>query len=311
MTRSARRSAMAFHPNKSINHHMNLIKVGLLVSYDFQYLETSLPLVYDHADIIALAVDNERKTWSGQDFHIPDSFFDWVREFDKDNKIRIYEDNFHLPELSSIENDTRERQLLAEFMGPGGWHIQIDSDEYFIDFGEFVRFLKSKDHWLKNPASNPIDIGAFLIPIFKKTDKGFLYIKDCYESIVLATNYPRYTGARRSKNFVRFTDFYLFHQSWARDPEEIRFKVNNWGHINDFNVSSYFNLWQSIDENNYQYIKDFHPLVGPVWHALAHENGTDMQTFIRNYTSRHSLKAPVLQYWKKRAGQYLRKFRGR
>jgi hypothetical protein len=33
-----------------------------------------------------------------------------------------------------MECDTRERNMLAKYMGEGGWHVQIDADEYFADF---------------------------------------------------------------------------------------------------------------------------------------------------------------------------------
>jgi hypothetical protein len=36
-----------------------------------------------------------------------------------------------------MENETRERMMIAQRMGEGGWHVQVDSDEYFLDFGTF------------------------------------------------------------------------------------------------------------------------------------------------------------------------------
>jgi len=93
-----------------------LIKVGFLLSYDYDFLRTSLPLVYKEADVIALAKDYQCRTWSGNQFIISDNFFEWLKKFDTENKIKIYEDDFYRPELSLIENDTRERNMLAAFL---------------------------------------------------------------------------------------------------------------------------------------------------------------------------------------------------
>jgi len=106
-----------------------LIKVGFLVSYDYNYLRTSLPLVYAEADSVSLAIDKQRRTWNGGSFTIDDAFFEWLKSMDTKKKIRIYEDDFFDPNLSAIENDSRERNMLAKFMGEGGWHVQVDADE--------------------------------------------------------------------------------------------------------------------------------------------------------------------------------------
>ena len=74
----------------------NMIKVGFLVSYDYQLLEYSLPIVYQYADEIYLAIDKERKTWSGNIFQLPDTFFECINRVDtvgKDNYKEVK--NFH------------------------------------------------------------------------------------------------------------------------------------------------------------------------------------------------------------------------
>ena len=58
------------------------IKVGIPVSYDYRLLEYSLPRVYPYTDAICLAIDKERKTWKGNSYQLPDTFFTWLRTFD-------------------------------------------------------------------------------------------------------------------------------------------------------------------------------------------------------------------------------------
>ena len=64
------------------------IKVGFLVSYDYEFLKTSFPLVYHSADEIYLAIDINNNTWSGNKFQIHDSF-DWINKIDKNQKLNL------------------------------------------------------------------------------------------------------------------------------------------------------------------------------------------------------------------------------
>ena len=123
---------------------MKKIQVGFLMSYDYEKLKYSIPPVYKEADTIYLALDNKQRTWKGNRFEIDKDFFTWIETFDTAKKIKIYRNNFYIPELSTLQNDTRERYLLAKEMGIGNWLIQVDADEIFIDFKGFVNTLKKK-----------------------------------------------------------------------------------------------------------------------------------------------------------------------
>ncbi len=277
-----------------------LIKVGFLVSYDYHYLRISLPLIYAEADSISLAIDKQRRTWNGGSFMIDDSFFEWLKFIDTEKKIRIYEDDFFDPALSAIENDSRERNMLATFMGPGGWHVQVDADEYFLDFTAFTSWLKAHPEYLENPAAHPVDVCAFLVVLYKKLDNGFLYVKGNYDLCVLATNFPRYNIARTGVNRRIFLPQMLLHQSWARDEKEISFKFANWGHNIDFNTSSHYLQWKNADATNFGLYHNFHPLKGSGWKRLSMVTGNNMESIIRNLNTAGILKFPrrLLVKWK-------------
>lgn len=89
-----------------------MIKVSYLVSYDYYMFLTSVSQLYDYVDQIVVSIDKDRKTWSGNNFEIPNSFFDEVKKFDKNNKIDFYFDTFYLPHLTPMENETRQRNLV-------------------------------------------------------------------------------------------------------------------------------------------------------------------------------------------------------
>ncbi|NDV78523.1 hypothetical protein [Dysgonomonas sp. 511] len=253
------------------------IKVGYLVSYDYKYIEYSLPTVYQHADSITIAVDKDRLTWAGEKFDIPDSFFQWIKEFDKEKKIKIYEDSFYVSNLTTMECDTRERKMLSRFMGEGGWHIQVDSDEYFLDFPAFINHIRSLD------INKPTAIYGEFITIFKYDETG-MFLIDSNEPFALATNNPVYIAARRTdesiNDTVHYTNFKVLHQSWGRSEAEIALKMKNWSHSDDFNTDAYLNFWKAINKHTYNYIQNFHPLDPPAWKKLEYFEGSDIPSLI-------------------------------
>ncbi|NJK83680.1 MAG: hypothetical protein HC912_07550, partial [Saprospiraceae bacterium] len=166
-----------------------------LVSYDWHLLHNALPLVYAEADVIYLALDKKRLTWAGNPFKFDEkAFYAMLEHIDTEHKIKVYEDDFFVETLSPMQCEVRERNLLAKQMGEGGWHIQLDADEYFIDFKSFANYLRNKSHLLKE-GKKGINIRCFWIPLFKKTNQGYFYVNyrnKLPESIAIATNKPVY-----------------------------------------------------------------------------------------------------------------------
>ena len=280
-----------------------LIKVGMPVSYDYKFLYHSLPLIYDHADQITLAVDQNSKTWTGIPFTIEDSFWDWIKKIDVQKKIDVYRDDFSLAQLNAYENQTRERNLIAQRMGLDGWHIQIDSDEYMPDFDGFVRFLRRHSSWVA-PSHAPVEIRAFWIPLFRQISDGFLFVKNNYESFSLATNRPNYQIGRLTYYPVIFAPFCVFHQTWARSEHDVWLKINSIGAGKDFNIQSYYNLWKAVDRHNYRFLRNFHPLMPNAWEQLSWCQGKDITEFIHNYTQNRSLAVPTSLLLRRRLGEF-------
>jgi hypothetical protein len=268
----------------------NIIKVGFCVAYDWELLKKSVPRIYAHADSICLSIDRNRKSWAGQryDFNEGD-FSSWLSSIDTQRKIDLYEDDFSLPELSAMKNDNRQRNMMAARMGAGGWHIQIDSDEYFIDFPRFVEFLKSID---PNPTGNekPVNICGCWIPLIKRLPQGYLFVdfkKALPETAPVATNVPVYERARHNGHFNLISSHYVVHETWSRSENELWFKINNWGHSDEELDSqarklSYYNLWKVLDEFNYEYVTNFHPAIPHTWPALKYMKAASMDEVLDN-----------------------------
>src|SRR3954466_6496597 len=120
-----------------------MIKVGYCVAYDWKLLNFSVPQIYENSDLICISIDRERRSWSGKSFSWDQAAFEeMIDKIDTKRKIKIFEEDFSLPALSPMENEVRQRTMIAEFMGNDGWHIQLDTDEYFLDFFGFTKYLK-------------------------------------------------------------------------------------------------------------------------------------------------------------------------
>lgn len=254
----------------------NEIKIGYLISYDYEYVKNSLPLLYNDVDYIAIAVDINRKTWVGKSFDIPDSFFEWLKSFDTEQKIHLYEDDFCDLNLTPMQCETRERNMLSQFMGVGGWHVQIDTDEYFIDFKGF-----------KNYVTQYMDYDTeqvLLVPfytIFKEDSTGFFVVKDAHEYVPVAFNNPKFIRARYTAcTNTHVVPSPVLHQSWAKDENQIRKKIENWGHKNDFDTEKYFQLWNFVDSYTYKHLKNLHPLAENGWESLEYIKTTKIPELI-------------------------------
>jgi hypothetical protein len=260
-----------------------MIKVGYLVSYDYSMLLTSVKQLYDHVNRIYVAIDIEKKTWSGNIFKIPDSFFDEVKQFDNQNKIEFYFDSFYVSDLSPIECETRERNLLLQKMGRG-WLMQLDVDEYIYDFKSISQYLKK--HWYLTifPILTPIVFRGKLVTLYRNLTEGFLFIEND-ERFSFITNISNYEYTRNN-NKVRnhFTNINVIHQSWARTEDEIQIKIKNWGHRDDFDTQKYFEFWKNLSNTNYKNYKNIHPIVPEVWNELQFIASQTIDEFIEKYS---------------------------
>jgi hypothetical protein len=261
-----------------------MIKVGYLVSYDYNMLLTSIKQLYDYVDGIFIAIDRDRKTWSGNDFEIPQSFFDEVKSIDSKNKIEFYFDNFYISELSPIECETRERNMLLKRMGKG-WLIQLDVDEYVYDFSKVAKYLKKYWYLTLFPKLTPIVFRGKLITLFRQLIDGYLYIEN-NERFSFITNQSNYTYTRNNHTVKNhYTNINVIHQSWARTEDEIQMKILNWGHRDDFDTQKYFEFWKNLSSSNYMNYENVHPIVPEVWDKLYFLPSASIDEFISKYES--------------------------
>jgi len=257
------------------------VKVGFCIAYDWEMLRYSIPLVYKHANSICLSLDANRVSWAGEKFDFNSSQFQsFISEIDTEKKISVLEEDFYNLGLSPMQNEVGQRNRMADFLGKGGWHIQLDCDEYFTNFELFVRFL-AEARVIRSERTN---ICCGLITIFKKVSNGFLIVdrreKCRIETIAVATTKPLYEYGRRNGYFNYHTAFNILHQSWARSEEDILIKVKNWGHKNDFDIDQFIAFWKSLNSQNFDTVRNFHPIDPGQWPALKFVEARSIENLI-------------------------------
>jgi hypothetical protein len=258
----------------------NTIKVGFCVAYDWYFLAYALPQVYERADIICISVDKDRMSWARRRFEWDQAGFDiLIRSIDKAHKVIVYEDNFHLADLSPAENEVRQRRLMSEKMGAGGWHVQLDCDEYFVDFEGFIHYLQQVPI-----RRSDFNVCCQLVSVFKQVAGGYLVVNpestSSYEFLQIASRTPRFEHGRRNGYFNVLSPFVIIHQSWARTESEIRQKLLNWGHVGDFDAATYLDFWQALNEDNYRDFRNFHPISPSAWPSLKFVEASDVHELI-------------------------------
>ena len=283
---------------------MKKIHVGFLLSYDYDKLKLSIPPVYVSADRIFIAIDENLTTWSGNKFEIEPQFFDWLEKFDVDKKIEIYRNNFYIPGLTGIQMDTRERHLLSVKMGIGNWLVQVDSDEYFLDFAKYVKELRKHDSYLDNPQDHPVQISGYHIDIYKYLDDGLLYVKNT-SKVLLATNYPNYKLARQTRERIIYVDAFTLHESLSRSLDDLEYKLKNWSHREDVNPT-FLEKWKSANKDNYNEIKDVFYLDPTQWTELGFVPATNTVDIRSYFESKNEMKFSKMYLFKKNFGQWFK-----
>jgi hypothetical protein len=264
-----------------------MIKVGYLVSYDYNMLLTSIKQLYDHVDRIYIAIDSDRKTWSGNIFELPHSFFDEIISVDSKKKIEFYFDSFYVSGMLPIECETRERNMLLKQMGKG-WLIQLDVDEYIYDFRKVAQYLKKYWYLTLFPKWSPIVFRGKLITLYRQLPDGYLYIEN-NERFSFITNQSNYTHTRNNHTVRNhYTNINVIHQSWARTEDEVQMKISNWGHRDDFDTQKYFEFWKNLSSVNYSNYKNVHPIVPEVWNEFHFLPSASIDEFISKYASKNS-----------------------
>ena len=138
-------------------------------------------------------------------------------------------------------------------------------------------------------------------------EDGLLYVEQPTK-VFLATNYPNYKTARKTKERIIYTNNVLLHECLSRTEEELLFKFKNWGHSHQIN-NQFFDKWKKADKNNYKTIKNIFYLNPELWKSLGYFDTKDLKK-IKEIIKVNSKMSPSKFYlFKKNIGQYFKHLR--
>src|SRR5512138_399529 len=206
--------------------------VVTLASYDWRELFESLPPCLPYVDEVIVGADKDRLTWSGTPAEIPADLAGRLRALEGGHKIQVVEESFHRPELTPMECETRERNILAQRCRPGNWIVSIDADEVILHPAEFFSEV--------GRAAPDSVVFASLATVFKRVDRGVLIVTaqpgGQPERFPVATRLAgAFVRARYTNQTARTESAAIFlHNSWGRREEDVLEKLSGWGHSRDF-----------------------------------------------------------------------------
>jgi hypothetical protein len=199
------------------------------------------------------------------------------------------EEPFYSAGNNPFEVIMRMRNAMLKKMAPAQWYVQLDADEYFLDFAGFVQYLRQLQ-----PSPQIQLVQCKWKTLFKKTNKGFLTIGGKAEKVPIAINRPVNTSERNHKDAqVIDTSFFILHQSWARSTEEVAKKINNWSHSKDFDTETFYQFWLIINDKNYKWQRHFHPIYPPIWPYLEKVEAKSIDELIQHYRAQPPSDTPV------------------
>jgi hypothetical protein len=148
-----------------------------------------------------------------------------------------------------------------------------------VDFKAFVDYLHELDRKKKH-----VDcvILEWLI-IYKRLPSGYLFVKGSGSVAPVATTRPEYICARIIAHpHKAWYSQRIIHESYARSEQDLWTKLTNWSHNKDFNAEGFFHYWKVIDEKNYMYAQNVHPICPELWKELGYMEAKDMPELLHN-----------------------------
>jgi hypothetical protein len=240
------------------------VKAITLLAYDTAFMIESIKTYVDIVDEIYVGLDENRQTWAGGTYELEPGIVDRLKALSP--KIRILEDQFYIPGLSTMENDTRERNFLSSHIEDFDYILSVDSDEFLLNPEDLRDFLAAEKR-------EEVCILGSWVTVYKELESGYLVIAnsegpDLGDVPILTDRTDRFVNARWTKQNYVMSPAVLLHFSWARSEEELRKKLDNWSHKEDLGTERHLELWLNANERNYKNYKNFHPVTPEAWPQL-------------------------------------------
>lgn len=263
-----------------------------LISYDADYLPSSIEKYYNYVDEIVLGLDIDRITWSGNSFSFDEAaLWQSLKSIDGDNKISIVESNFH-NSTNAMENDTFERNYLKQQCS-NDWIISIDADEMLVNAKDFfTRYCPIVEKY-----SSEYDVCMTWATPYKQIDDTVLIIANEDNSPFFGENQGMMTHCNSTFTYARWTDksaagmnrlmspLIAIHWSLCRPKEKLKTKLDNFSHSDLKENDPFFDIWDRVTLDNYEELRNFKTsgLGGAQWPKLFPVKVDELESYYNSY----------------------------
>ena len=264
-----------------------------VLAADPTWIQASVRSYYDVVEEIIVSYDRAGLGWTGAPIPVRQCL-EKLEAIDHDRKMRFHPGDFARLDRAPLVNDTAQRQWALEEAGKGtDWVLEIDSDEVLPDARRLVRRLTEEVpaeyrsvEWPMRPFFQRAAGGGYLEVATRR--RGQL---SEYPGCIAARPGVRLTECRRTdERRWRFDipqgvltrwrerrapaqariapEEAILHFSWVRREEDLRVKLQSWGHSRELDVDAYVReVWRAAPER-WRELRNFHPVWPAVWPAL-------------------------------------------
>lgn len=257
-----------------------------LISYDASYLANSIRTYYNYVDEIILGLDQDRISWSGNEFSFDEeALWKELSQIDGDGKIEIVEGNFHRSAVP-IENDNHERNFLKEHCSHD-WIFSFDADEELVNADDyFNRYCPLVEEY-------DLDHMFYWILPYKRMSNGDILVISKEDRASFQNNEVQgfVTNSSNTFNYCRWTNnqkriqspLAILHWSFCRPPSELDLKINNFGHSIESKQDPFYDIQANVDDSNWMELNNFKTSnMGPQWESLMRIPEYDLLEYCRS-----------------------------
>ena len=276
-----------------------MIVNAYLLLADDSWLDRSLRNYYPFIHRITACYDENSRGFTGCPIDITPAR-QTLQRCDTGTKVQWLSAPFYRSELSPLEVETKMRETgLAEAGSGADWIIQLDNDEILPDPDALRTALIMADslgaiaiEWPMRTFFRQLSDSQFLEVCGKNGESSYSYqgaiaVRPGVQLVLarwvktprlrfitpeLQHNLLASEAALSDPQVIPITaiqpDQAIWHFSWARSEDNLRTKLQCWGHAHQFNGRRYMQrIWRPSDRN-WPKMKDFHPFLRDHWPAL-------------------------------------------
>ncbi len=289
-------------------------RIGAYVlAADPTWITSTVARYYDLLDDLVVVAASDGTGWTGAPIaSLPCVAL--VRALDTRGIVRVVWGEWRDP-AHPLHAETAQRQAALDTLGHVDWVIQLDGDELLPEPTALVDAMAEAERLAVDAIEWPMRV------LFRRRrDGSYLEVENAdgrahfeYPAPVVVRPHVTLTEARRTAGpFLRMAvhddhtslqvaapaapgevrrhalqaEQAVIHNSWARDPLSVRRKLASWGHHGGRRTRLYFALCWLPSAVTWRLLRDFHPLVRPLWPRLA-PSGTEIETLL-DATDRHA-----------------------